>query len=312
MEIILGFMAVIVGVVLWLFPPEPLRRLLRIKSEAQFSNQNLEELPNRDAVTASTTSGVLAKIKSTERLRIGCLWYPPFVEYEIQGGTVEASGFYPDILTALAESRGWNIRFTILKWHEAIDAINCGEVDIVACVLKSAERRASCDFAGTVFRVGVGAVTKQAQAKIIDHGDLSKDDVLIAVTKGEIGWTYAAENLELAQNPVRFTVLEDANIQTMMLLVASGKVDCALADSLSCAQFIESTNGKKPKLTDVFAMNPIHVEDNSLMIAKGNHDLREWLNTEISALCTNPSIIQREKEIELKYPNILRRAKVRE
>ena len=269
-------------------------------------------LSKRDEVTDNGARDVLEMIKTSRLLRVGCLWYPPFVEYKIGRESVEASGFYPDILTALAKSQGIGVRFSVLKWHEAIDALERHDVDVVACVLKSAERRASCDFAGTVFRVGVGAVVQQAQTKIRDHGDLARDDVSIAVTKGEIGWTYATENLELAANPVRFTVLEDTNIQTMMSLVEKGIVDCALADSLSCAQFIEASSGGAQPLLDVFATNSIHVEDNSLMIAQDNHDLAEWLETGIGGLRTLPAIKLREQEIERLYPGILHRVGARE
>ena len=267
---------------------------------------------NSDEVLSNESRSVLDKIQSSKLLRVGCLWYPPFVEYKIVRNSIEASGFYPDILTALAKSQGIRVQFSVLKWHEAIDALGCRDVDIVACVLKSAERRASCDFAGTIFRIGVGAVVQSEQIKIKDHGDLARDDVSIAVTKGEIGWTYATENLELTANPVRFTVFEDTNIQTMMALVEKGTVDCALADSLSCAQFIEASNDGAQPLLDIFATNPIHVEDNSLMIAKDNRDLADWLESGINALRTLPAIKLREQEIETMYPGILHRAGPRE
>jgi ABC-type amino acid transport substrate-binding protein len=252
-------------------------------------------------------SAVLDNIIAKKMLRVGCLWYPPFVEYTTDHELVEASGYYPDILRIIAEKHDLGIQFLVLKWHEAIGALEHGEVDVVACVLKSAERRARCDFAGTIFRVGVGAVVQSAQTKIRSHGDLARNDVSIAVTKGEIGWTYAAENLGLVGSPSRFTVLEDKNIQTMMSLVEAGKVDCALADSLSCSQFLVDSRGGAKVLSDVFSSAPLHVEDNSLMIAAGQKALAEWLETGITEFRAQPEFVRREAEIESRYQGILHR-----
>lgn len=251
---------------------------------------------------------VLEKIKTEKLLRVGCLWYPPFVEYRIEQKIVIASGLYPDILKTLGESQDINVQFFILKWHEAIDALSTGKVDVVACVLKSADRRANCDFAGTVFRVGVGAVVRSGQKKIHTHGDLVKDDISIAVTKGEIGWTYAKENLGLLKNSGKFTILKDKSIQTMMSLVEKGIVDCALADSLSCAQFIGSAIENQQLLSDIFAATPIHVEDNALMVAKDNPDFVDWLESGINEIRMQPEINILEHQIATQYPNILHRA----
>lgn len=241
-------------------------------------------------------------------MRVGCLWYPPFVNYESHGKSVIAGGLYPEILKSIAELHNINIDFQILKWNEAIEVLNKGRVDIIACVLKSADRRKYCDFAGTIFRVGVGAVVKKSNNKIRKQSDLINDNVTIAVTKGEIGWTYASENLGLNSYPSRFTVLEDKNIQTMMSLVEGDIVDCALADTLSCFQFIENTNKKSPALIDAFKTKPIHVEDNTLMIANNNEDLKDWLEDNIKKVRSHEKIRDMELEIESQYQDVLIRA----
>lgn len=260
-----------------------------------------------ETLTLAKTSSkdVLKKIKAKKLLRVGCLWYPPFVEYVTKEESVMASGLYPEILIALAKNQGISVQFFVLKWHEAIEALNNSKIDVVACVLKSADRRANCDFVGTIFRVGVGGVVRLGQKKIQTLRDLARNDISIAVTKGEIGWTYATENLGLPKYPLRFTVLEDKNIQTAMSLVEKGVVDCALADSLSCAQFIENATGGLQPLSDVFKTTPIHVEDNALMVAKGNHDFVEWLESGIDEIRSQPSVKLFERQIETQYSGIL-------
>lgn len=250
---------------------------------------------------------VMSRVRTDKVLRVGCLWYPPFVDYTIDGDVVNGYGLYPTILATLANSEQIKIKYSVLKWHEAISSIENGLVDVVACVLKSGERRKHGDFAGTIFRVGVGAVVKRGQSKIGDHGDLARPDVSIAVTKGEIGWTHATEDLGINPSSSRLTVLEDKRIQTMMALVDSGDVDCALADSLSCAQFIQNS-GMTETLEDIFCANPVHVEDNCLMLAKGNLAFRDWLSAGIRSVRTTPEIRQLEFAIENRYRGILRRA----
>ena len=249
----------------------------------------------------------LRRVRVRGILRVGCLWYPPFVDYKIDSGITEAYGLYPTILASLARDEGIKVQYSVLKWHEAIKSLERGDVDVVACVLKSAERRERCEFAGKIFRVGVGAVVRRGQTKITDHGDLARTDVTIAVTKGEIGWCHATKDLEINDNAPRLTVLEDKSIQTMMTLVVSGNVDCALADSLSCAQYIRNS-GLSAVLEDVFASNPVHVEDNCLMLAKGNMEFRSWLDDGIKLIRSMPEVRELEKSIEFQYKGVLRRS----
>lgn len=275
-----------------------------------YAREQLREVRKPAALPSARTPvemNALQRIQAGQPLRVGCLWYPPFVDYTTESGAVNAYGLYPTILASLATSEHVQISYSVLKWHEAIESLERREVDVVACVLKSAERRSRCDFAGTIFRVGVGAVVRRGQSKIKDHGDLARLDVSIAVTKGEIGWTYARDDLELDASDSRLTVLEDKKIQTMMSLVATGDVDCALGDSLSCAQFIQSS-GMVGTLEDVFASNPIHVEDNCLMVAKGSPEFREWLAAGVQRIRAAPAIRHLEQTIEMRYRGVLRRS----
>lgn len=148
---------------------------------------------------------------------------------------------------------------------------------------------------------------RQGQRKIRRHEDLQKQKVTIAVTKGEIGWDYAMTYLSLEKEFFRFTVVEHTRITQMMNLVSTGEVDIALADSLSCAQFVRQSGGA---LCDVFSRRPLHVEENSVMIPKNEIDFKVWLTKGFRSARMLPDVEQHEKAILREYKDILFRVDI--
>jgi ABC-type amino acid transport substrate-binding protein len=265
---------------------------------------------NNSANPSEDRNNLYAEVHARKTLRVGCLWYPPFVEYTQTEGNVTSSGLYPALLKQIARQENIEVHYKILKWDDAILAIENRDVDVVACVLNSKRRRESCNLIGTLYRVGVGGVVKANQKKINHASDLIRSDVRIAVTKGEIGWEYAERYLNLNGEPSRFTVIEDTQITTMMQLVNSGKVDVAIADSLSCSQYVSQAKDDDIYLKDIFAFSPLHVEDNSLMIAKNQPEFENWLSNGLKQARMNAEIIQLEKKVSKQYGNLLVRVPI--
>jgi ABC-type amino acid transport substrate-binding protein len=265
----------------------------------------LGESPDSSSSTLKRRTDVLADIRENGVLRVGCLWYPPFIEFTQQGEKVVAKGLYPTMLDHVASQNGLHVEYQILRWDIAIEAINRRQVDVVACVLQSGKRRESCDFCGSLYRVGVGGVVRADQEKIKRHEDLTNPELRIAVTKGEIGWEYAERYLNPKQGLFRFTVVADTEITRMMNLVVSRDVDIALADSLSCAQYIEHARAEGNNLLDIFASFPLHVEENSLMIAKDQDDFRCWLSEGLYLARSMPGVIAMEEQISKQWPCVL-------
>jgi ABC-type amino acid transport substrate-binding protein len=264
-----------------------------------------EATPDTNHTVLAGAPDILASVRAKGVLRVGCLWYPPFVEFTQQGEKVVANGLYPSMIECMAAQSGLHVEYQILRWDTAIEAVNQRQVDIAACVLQSGKRRANCDFVGTLYRVGVGGVARADSKKIRRHEDLANPELRIAVTKGEIGWEYAERYLSLQQGLSRFTVVEDTQITRMMNLVAWHDVDVALADSLSCAQHVERARDQGTDLVDVFASAPLHIEDNSLMIAKNQDDLKRWLSESLRWARATPEVIALEDQIARRYPNVL-------
>lgn len=250
---------------------------------------------------------VLDEVLKEKRLRVGCLSYPPFIDFVIRGTDTIGQGLYATMLEHLASEADLELEYSPLRWDNAISAITTRQVDLAVCVLQSRERRNSCDFAGTLYRVGVGGVMRQGQRKIRRHEDLQKQKVTIAVTKGEIGWDYAMTYLSLEKEFFRFTVVEHTRITQMMNLVSTGEVDIALADSLSCAQFVRQSGGA---LCDVFSRRPLHVEENSVMIPKNEIDFKVWLTKGFRSARMLPDVEQHEKAILREYKDILFRVDI--
>ena len=277
----------------------------RLVAAFGFSNESAESL--RANSDEAAPGSALGEIQRRGVLRVGCLSYRPFIDFTVKGQAVTARGLYVCMLEHIAEQAELKLKYTVLRWDNAINAVTSGRVDLAVCVLQSRERRKSCDFSGTLYRVGVGGVVQSGQRKIRRHEDLKKPTVTIAITKGEIGWEYAMQYLALEEQYERFTVVEHTHITQMMNLVKSGQVDVAIADSLSCAQYIA---GSDTRLRDVFVKNPLHVEDNSVMIAQNEPELRAWLTTGFKAARSLSRVQQIEKEIGQEYKGVLMRVDI--
>jgi ABC-type amino acid transport substrate-binding protein len=260
---------------------------------------------SNEPILGKHEENLLVRIRSKGILRVGCLWYPPFVEYVKKGDVVHATGLYPSMFEHTAAKEGIRVEYKILKWDNAISAIENHQVDVVACVLDSINRREKCDLVGALYRIGVGGVVRIDQKKIRKSSDLEQPSLRIAITKGEIGWEYCERYLNLEEDFARYTVIEDTQITKMMQLVSSGDVDIAIADSLSCAQYVSQAKAKGVYLEDIFAFSPLHVEDNCLMIAKDQTEFRTWLSKGFREARLSNEVRKLEERIVAKYPDIV-------
>lgn len=264
----------------------------------------IDQTPGEAGPPEKGPNNALREIRRRGSLRVGCLSYPPFIDFTVKGRVVTARGLYARMLEHVAGTAGVGLEYSVLRWDTAIRAVTSRQVDLAVCVLQSRERRKSCDFCGTLYRVGVGGVVKCTQRKIRRHEDLKKPGVTVAVTKGEIGWEYAVNYLALEEQYTRFTVVEHTRITQMMNLVQTGEVDVAIADSLSCAQYIARSGGS---LRDVFLKSPLHVEENSAMIAQNEPELKAWLTAGFKSARGLPKVQQLEQAIGSDYDGVLMR-----
>ncbi len=145
-------------------------------------------------------------------------------------------------------------------------------------------------------RTGVGGVVRADNRNVagIRERDLADVGLRIAVAKEEIGWEYADRHLDLQENPDRFSVGEEILINRLAGYVVSGDVDVFLADSLTCHQVCEASNGV---LVDRLRGKPLYVNDCGVLLPRRQHSLLSWLEEEFADARQYPEIQRMEQEI---------------
>ncbi len=76
-------------------------------------------------------------------LRVGIYQNAPKIFMDRNGN---ASGFFPDIMAAMAQHNGWQLTYVPCAWADCLDMLEVGDIDILPDVAQSAEREARFDF----------------------------------------------------------------------------------------------------------------------------------------------------------------------
>ncbi|MBC7322784.1 MAG: basic amino acid ABC transporter substrate-binding protein [Acetomicrobium sp.] len=190
--------------------------------------------------------------------------FPPF-EY-IQDGKIV--GFDVDLMKAIAESQGFEVKFQDISFDSLIPGLNAGTIDIVAAGMTITEERAKVvDFTEPYYSAN--------QALLVKEGSGNTLTVLfgnhnIAVQTGTTGDLWVEENLEktgiLTGKVTRF----DTFVLAIQDLI-NGNVDGVVLDTPVAKRYA----AEKPV---VMVAEIITGEQYGLAVAKGNKELLEKLN----------------------------------
>lgn len=163
-----------------------------------------------------------------ETVRVGAYENPPKV---FTTSTGQTAGFFPAILDAVAEERGWSIEYVHGSWEECLDRLEGGEVDLMCDVAVSAERERRFAFSKEPVLANWGAVYAQAGSPIRSLLDLEGRTVAVMAgsihTDGSRGIRSLVENFN-----VSCEFIEVADYSEVMMLLDSRVADAGVVNRL--------------------------------------------------------------------------------
>jgi polar amino acid transport system substrate-binding protein len=140
--------------------------------------------------------------------------------------------------------------------------VQSGKFDIVVSgIFSTIPRAMQVTFSRPVLLVGLSAVSRAGDNRFKTVDDLAKSGLVVAVTAGEVGHSYAQKHLPKA----KLIVMDTPDITRPMLEVISGRADIGIADSMSVFNFVEAHKGK---VNNVFAERPLFLYGTGLMLPR--------------------------------------------
>ncbi len=143
----------------------------------------------------------------------------------------EIVGFEIDIVRALANAMGLELRFVVRPFPELLPALERGETDLVISGLTmTPERNARVAFAGPYFVSGMSVLTRAKEiADVEEIGALDLPGRRYAVLASSTSEGFVRELLPKAQ------LVTTPDYETAVQMLIAGKVDALLADHLICS-----------------------------------------------------------------------------
>lgn len=147
--------------------------------------------------------------------------YPPF-EFEENG---EYTGIDIDLITAIAESQGFEIQFEPMDFGGIIPALQAGQLDVaIAGMSITDERKKVVDFSDPYFDAGLSLVVAKDNTDIESLEDL--EGKTVAVKSGTTGSKFAMDN----EAEYGYTVAQFEDSPSMFQEVSNGNADVLLED----------------------------------------------------------------------------------
>ena len=260
-----------------------------------------------EAISAAHPS-TLDRILRTQTVRAGCIRQPPLLDYSVDSlfGT-RAIGLYAQLMDHVAVANGLTVAYVHLRFSEMATAVREGKVDLVLCTFPTPPRVLQVDFAAFLHSIGVAAIVRGDRVDVQIREDLSRPDVRIAVLKGEVGWEYATSGLKLTNASDRLSVVEHEQISKALDLVKTGEATVALADALSCLQYVSENKADCSHLETRFIENPLYTYKVGVMHAKGDSKMKDWISENFELARTVPEIKAIEAAILKQYNSVIGR-----
>ncbi|TWT47683.1 substrate-binding periplasmic protein [Botrimarina hoheduenensis] len=247
---------------------------------------------------------LLNAVKTRGELRIGLFEYPPLASYRAEGVILLPEGYYIELLNQLCSIHRIKPVLVPTALSDSITSLKAGTIDVFACIFKTPKRCESLDFAALLHFISVTGVCRDGYSKVNVHNDLQRNDVRIVVCKGEIGHELLIDDFGIPKHDKRVTVIDATDIADAIALVETNRADIGIADSLSITRFLSESH--ESKFRHLFVDEPLYVASCGYAIRKGEHEFREWLDSELRALAKTVENQQHEKIALQGYDRVVR------
>ncbi|GGA87128.1 transporter substrate-binding domain-containing protein [Ornithinibacillus halotolerans] len=200
--------------------------------------------------------------------------YPPF-EFQEDG---EMKGIDIDLIHAIAEDQGFEVKIEAMDFSGIIPAMQAGELDIgMGGMSITEERKETVDFSDPYFESGLSLVIASDNTEINSIEDL--EGKIIAVKNGTTGAKFAADN----QGDYGYEIIQVKDSTSMFQEVANGNAD-ALLEDYPVIMYAIATSDLELKV----AGDKLNGDNYGISVLKGkNDDLLQKINDGLANLREN-------------------------
>lgn len=230
------------------------------------------------------------RVRASGKLRCGVVNHPPLSAWRYVKGSVEYTGYYPELARQVGRETDLDIEFCEMDWGVLPHAFTEHNLDLVLSIFDTTVRQEFADFAVALHKVGVGGVMSGDRPPLMDVSDLSKPDIRVGVVIGEVGWEYITRELRLPRRQV--VQIDSSTLETAFSALVSGDVDVAIVDNLTCADFVKSHSAYQHVFTD----DPLYLCKNAIMVPKGEPEFLRWVDTVFLNARSDPALHELETE----------------
>ncbi|MSU60525.1 MAG: amino acid ABC transporter substrate-binding protein [Candidatus Staskawiczbacteria bacterium] len=224
--------------------------------------------------------------------------YPPYLIKDPNTGKL--SGIFYDIVNKASENMGlqvdWNAE---ISFGELVEALNSNRCDIVGSgIWPNSARGKSADFTVPVFYAPLHAYVRANDFRFDNNYRIANDSkYTISTIDGETAQIVAKNQFPNAKT-VQLPQLTD--VSQMLLNVADGKADMTFAEPAFANLYIKNNPGK---IKSVSASKPVVAYGSTIILKKGEVELRSSLDTALTELLNNGYIDQLLDNYEKEYPS---------
>ncbi|WP_153306675.1 transporter substrate-binding domain-containing protein [Desulfogranum japonicum] len=247
----------------------------------------LTEAVNAETIELTATEKEWLSLHKTLRMS-GPQAFPPF-QYMDKDGTFK--GMATDYLLHIAEELGLNIVMVEKQpWPDILEKTKNKEIDILACVADTQERRAFLNYSNAHLSFPLVIITQKNAPPIHDHLGLRNKKVAQVKNNATHEW--------LSQNGVTFTGVNVSSPLEGLKAVSLGRAD-AIIENLAAASYLIEKEG----LTNLKIATDILLDDYALYIGvrKDWPELVPILNKALAAISKTTHDEIRQKWIPVRY-----------
>ena len=249
----------------------------------------------------------LEKINKTKVLKVGCIPYPPFINYERKGRSFEIhDGFYKILMEKLAENAGVSVEFIPVRNDWSLDYLKSGKVHVIACLLRTPERIRKADFAINLHTVSMNGIARIDDDRVTNKSDLRRDDIRIAAVEGESGQE-ALKDLGVDIDTSNLQLIETDDVSSIFKMVKADMADVAISDGLACLEYLQSERNSPNTLRLLFEEQPILVMACGLMIRQNELDLKAWISQHVETVREDIDVKTAEAKLLTQYGSVVHR-----
>ena len=198
-------------------------------------------------------------------------------------------GFEPDLIKAIADKAGFNIRLTNVEWAGLFGGLITNKFDmVISSVTVLEERKQRMDFSVPYLKSGLALVVHKNQKKIISFEDAKKNNALIGSQIGTTSY-YFLEKEPLVK--IKGYKMYGHAISDLI----NGKLDAVLGES-SGTLFYKN----KPLFQEIKMVGEILSDESyGIVLRKGEKKLMTRVNSSLKILIENGTVARLHKKWDL-------------